>query len=94
MKNFRHIVKMSKSRQGIFAQLIGENKDAIVGKRYMFAHDKKATPVDQSHEAGKDFAKIVLEKKIKEITFDRNGNIYRGRIKSFAEGMREQGLIF
>ncbi len=94
MKNFRHIVKVSKSQQGIFAQLIGENKDTIVGKRYMFVHDKKITPVNQSHESGKDFAGLVLEKKVKEITFDRNSNIYRGRIKSFAEGMREQGLIF
>jgi large subunit ribosomal protein L18 len=94
MKNFRHIVRVSKSQIGIFAQLIGVSGDTIIGKRYNFPHSKKVAPVIQSSEAGRDFAKLVLAKKVKEITFDRNGNIYRGRIKSFAEGMREQGLVF
>ncbi len=94
MKKFRHIVRISKSQRGIFAQLIGVSGDAIIGKRYMFYATKKTIPIDQSREAGGDFAKLVLEKKVKEITFDRNGNVYRGQIKMFAEGMREQGLDF
>lgn len=94
MKKFRHIVKISKSQKGVFAQLIGSSGDSIIGKRYIFSNTKKNAPVDQSREAGSDFAKLVLEKKVKEITFDRNGNVYRGRIKMFAEGMREQGLVF
>jgi large subunit ribosomal protein L18 len=94
MRNFRHIVRMSKSQKGLFAQLIGENGSAVIGKRYDFSADKKTPPIVQSVGFGKDFATLVAQKKVKEITFDRNSNIYHGRIKAFAEGMREQGLIF
>ena len=33
-------------------------------------------------------------KKIKSITFDRNGYIYHGRVKAFADELRENGIKF
>ena len=38
--------------------------------------------------------KKALEAGIKSVSFDRNGYIYHGRIKSLAEGAREAGLKF
>jgi len=40
------------------------------------------------------FAKLVLEKKINEVIFDRGCLLYHGRVKAFADGAREGGLKF
>ena len=39
-------------------------------------------------------AKRALEKKIKDVYFDRGGYRYHGRIKVFAETLRKNGLNF
>lgn len=45
-------------------------------------------------ELGKLIAKRCQEKEIKRIVFDKNGNMYHGRVKAFADGAREGGLDF
>ena len=55
--------------------------------------DKKGK-VKRSYLAGKAIAKLALEKGIKQVAFDRGGYLYHGRIKAFAEGARESGLLF
>jgi large subunit ribosomal protein L18 len=42
----------------------------------------------------KDFATKAKEAGITKIVFDHGGFGYRGKIKAFAEGLREQGLEF
>lgn len=43
---------------------------------------------------GKLAAKRAVEKGISEVSFDRNGYLYHGRVKSLADGAREGGLKF
>ena len=43
---------------------------------------------------GLKLAEKAKKKGIKEVLFDRGGYLYHGKIKSFAEGAREGGLIF
>ena len=49
-------------------------------------------------EAAKLVGQSVAEKALKagvtEVTFDRGGYLYHGRVKSLAEGAREGGLKF
>ena len=47
----------------------------------------------KAHEAGKEMAKIIHDKKISKVVFDRNGYLYHGRVHSFVEGMRAGGIV-
>lgn len=50
--------------------------------------------VEKSAIVGKLLAKKALEKNINTVVFDRNGYLYHGRVKAFADGAREGGLKF
>lgn len=52
------------------------------------------TKVEKSSVVGKLLAKKALEKNINAVVFDRNGYLYHGRVKAFADGAREGGLKF
>lgn len=55
---------------------------------------KDMKPVDKAQLVGELFAKECLKKKIKKVSFDRNGFKYHGRVKALAEGARKAGLEF
>ena len=59
------------------------------------AEAKKAkTKTEVSKVLGKTLAAEAAKKKITQVIFDRNGYLYHGRIKAFADGAREGGLKF
>ena len=43
---------------------------------------------------GKEIARRAKEKGIKSVVFDTGGNTFHGRVKQFADGAREGGLVF
>lgn len=52
------------------------------------------TKVEKSSLVGKLLAKKAIEKNINTVVFDRNGYLFHGRVKAFADGAREGGLKF
>jgi large subunit ribosomal protein L18 len=52
------------------------------------------TKVGKSTLVGKLLAKKASEKNISAVVFDRNGYLFHGRVKAFADGAREGGLKF
>jgi len=54
----------------------------------------KTNKVIAANVVGKDIASKCLDNGIKSVRFDRGGFPFTGRIKSLAEGAREQGLKF
>lgn len=44
--------------------------------------------------AGKKIAERAIAAGVKDVVFDRNGYLYHGKVKAFAEGAREGGLNF
>lgn len=77
-----------RSLKYIYAQLINDNK----GETLVFVSNakRKLSPFD----VGQELAKKSLEKKIKNVVFDKGGFKYHGQIKKVAEGARKGGLKF
>jgi large subunit ribosomal protein L18 len=52
------------------------------------------TPSEVAAMVGKLAAKRATDKGISKVTFDRNGYLYHGRVKTLADAAREGGLNF
>jgi len=83
-----------KSNKYIQAQIIDDAKvDTLVAlTSQKIKESKKMTKTEEAFEVGKEIAEKSLEKKIKEVVFDRNGYRYHGRVKALADGARKGGL--
>ena len=55
---------------------------------------QKLNKVEKSKLVGEAIARKATELGIKDVTFDRGGYLYHGRVKSVAEGARQGGLLF
>jgi large subunit ribosomal protein L18 len=49
----------------------------------------KGNKIDQAKSIGKKIAEKASKAGIKDIVFDRNGYLYHGRVKAFADSARE-----
>jgi len=86
-----------RSNSDIYVQLIDDND----GKTLAAASSKdkdiaaqKATRVEKSKLVGQAIARKASELGLKDVVFDRGGNLYHGRVKAVADGAREGGLNF
>ena len=85
------------SNQHISGQIIDDKN----GKTLVSASDaekgakkQKETKTETAKSIGLLIAQKAKDKKIKKVVFDRNGKLYHGRVKAFADGAREGGLKF
>ena len=84
-----------RSNKEIYAQLI----DDVNGVTLLAASSRekgvsKGTNVEVATAVGKLIAEKALKAGIENVTFDRGGYLYHGRIQSLAEGARAAGLKF
>ena len=84
-----------RSNKEIYAQLI----DDVNGVTLLAASSRekevgKGTNVEVANAVGKLVAEKALKAGIENVTFDRGGYLYHGRIKSLADGARSAGLKF
>ncbi|MFC6876207.1 50S ribosomal protein L18 [Flavobacterium myungsuense] len=84
-----------RSNKEIYAQLI----DDVNGVTLLAASSRekgvsKGTNVEIATAVGKLVAEKALKAGIENVTFDRGGYLYHGRIQSLAEGARAAGLKF
>ncbi|MEQ9620266.1 MAG: 50S ribosomal protein L18 [Deltaproteobacteria bacterium] len=90
-----------KSSRHIYAQIIDDvSANTLVSassltpevKGLLGEENKKK--VEEAKIVGKYLGELALSKGIKQVSFDRGGYPYHGRIKSFADAAREAGLEF
>lgn len=88
-----------RSLNHIYAQIIDDtNGVTLVAASTMEPDVKGQLETGRDAGAAQAVGKVIAEKAaakgIKQVVFDRGGNIYHGRIKSLADAAREAGLDF
>lgn len=84
-----------RSNKGIYAQIIDDLKGVtVVAASTQELGEKTTLNMESSKSVGKKIAEKAVASGVQDIVFDRNGYLYHGNIKAFAEGAREGGLKF
>jgi large subunit ribosomal protein L18 len=86
-----------RSNTEIYAQLIDDDTSKTLASASSRDKDiaaQKATKVAKSKLVGAAIARKATELGLLDVTFDRSGYLYHGRVKAVAEGAREGGLKF
>ena len=97
VNNERYRISVSKSLNNLFIQIIDDkNKKTLVSASSTEKEIKKnkIKKIEKSNLMGEILAKRAKEKNINNVYFDRGGYKYHGRIKIFAETLRENGMEF
>ena len=100
MKSVNHNrfrISVSKSLNNLSAQIIDDKlKKTLVSASSIEKEikAKKIKKIEKSSLIGEILAKRAKEKNINEVYFDRGANKYHGRVKSFADSLRKNGLKF
>ena len=86
-------VSIFRSNRGIAAQLIDDDKGhTLAAVAWTEAELKGLKPLEACAKAGELLAQRAKAAKVETVVFDRGGYQYHGRVKAFAEGLREGGL--
>ena len=93
----RYRVSINKSLNNISAQIIDDKSNKTLVSASSFEKNfktKKVKKMEKSSLIGEILAKRAKEKNINQVYFDRGENKYHGRVKSFADSLRKNGLKF
>ena len=84
-----------RSNAHLYAQLIDDasGRTLVASSDRSIAKGEKRKPQDVAFEIGADIAKKALDKKVREVVFDRGGYAYHGQVRAVAEGARKAGLV-
>jgi large subunit ribosomal protein L18 len=86
-----------RSLKHVYAQAIDDTTNRVVASvsdlhKEIETEGKKKK--ERARAVGMSIGKKLLDMKIEQVVFDRNGFIYHGRVKEVADGAREAGLKF
>ena len=89
-----------RSNNHIYAQVIDDDAQTTICSASTLDKDLRGTlkaasgNCAASTAVGSLLAQRALSKGIKQVVFDRGGNLYHGRVKALANAAREAGLKF
>ena len=93
----RYRITVSKSLNNLSAQIIDDKQKKTLVSASSVEKEikmKKAKKMEKSSLIGEILAKRAKEKNINDVYFDRGEYKYHGRVKTFAETLRKNGLKF
>ena len=86
-------VSVFRSNRGIAAQLVDDTRGATLAAVSWTEADLRGLPkMEQAAQAGKVLGQRAQAAGIERAVFDRGGYRYHGRVKAFADGVREGGV--
>ena len=84
-----------RSNKEFYAQLIEDvNGKTLAAASSLKMKSDGLSSMDVAKAVGAELAKNAIAVNVESVVFDRNGFLYHGRIKAFADGAREAGLKF
>lgn len=85
-----------RSNKEIYAQLVNDNTGTTIVAVSSRDKDIKAagSKSDVAKMVGKSIAEKAIKSGVENVSFDRNGFLYHGRVKALADAAREAGLKF
>lgn len=86
-----------RSRKYLYAQVVDKNGNVLCSASSISKalRDKKLSKnIESAKVIGHFIGKLLKEKGIDKVCFDRNGFLYHGRIKALADACREEGIKF
>lgn len=90
-------MSVTRSSKHIYVQLVSPEGLILGAASTLSAEIKKSHPyggnIKAAEAVGKMIAKIAKKLGLEEITFDRSGYLYHGRVKALAEAVRAEGVI-
>ena len=95
----RPLLTVYRSNRHMYAQIIDPlDGQTLTGASTRSPAVREGLGSTQDREAakrvGRAIAELALARKIEQVTFNRNGFVYGGRVKALADGAREAGLKF
>ena len=86
-------ISVFRSNRGIHAQLVDDLAGhTLAAVSWTEADLRSLKPLEQAEQAGRALAERAKAAGVDAAVFDRGGYRYHGRVKAFAEGVREGGL--
>jgi large subunit ribosomal protein L18 len=88
-----------KSNRHIYIQVFDDQNGKVLAsastlEKEFKEKNKNSKNIDASQKIGKLIASKLKKNKIKTVVFDRGVYPYHGRVKTLAEAMRKEGIIF
>ena len=90
-------LRVVRTNANIYAMIVDDTKHNTLVSASTLGTELKGInggTKEAAEKVGELVAKRALEAGIKQVTFDRGGRIYHGRVKALAEGARAAGLEF
>jgi large subunit ribosomal protein L18 len=86
-------ISVFRSNRGIAAQLVDDERGHTLASVSWTESDLRGLkPIEQASKAGQALAQRAKDAGVERAVFDRGGYQYHGRVKAFADGVREGGL--
>ncbi len=93
----RYRISVTKSLNNLSAQIIDDKQKKTLVSASSIEKEiksKKIKKMEKSSLIGEILAKRAKEKNIIQVYFDRGEHKYHGRVKTFAETLRKNGMKF
>ena len=86
-------ISVFRSNRGIHAQLVDDQAGrTLAAVSWTEADLRSLKPTEQAASAGRKLSERAKQQGIEVAVFDRGGYLYHGKVKAFADGVREGGL--
>jgi len=87
-------LRVYRSLKHIYAQVIDDTSGRTVASASSVSLKIAGGNVDAAKAVGKALAEKAKEHSVEQVSFDRGGLQYHGRVKALADAAREAGLQF